>query len=104
MNSGSESWTGIGVVAGCAAVMLITQGPLVKKMDAGWRTTLRQILQEVRRIRKTRNQLKSRSMSTLSPLGPLCEERDRLLHQGIDFHITVVHCLCSVLQKKDLAR
>src|SRR6266446_5960511 len=31
-------------------------------------------------------------MSTLSPLGPLCEERDRLLHQGIDFHITVVHC------------
>jgi hypothetical protein len=31
-------------------------------------------------------------MSTLSPLGPLCEERDRLLHKGIDFHITVVHC------------
>src|SRR2546421_448253 len=32
-------------------------------------------------------------MSTLSPLGPLGEERDRVLHQGIDFHITVVHCL-----------
>src|SRR5713101_1925990 len=31
-------------------------------------------------------------MSTLSPLGPLGEERDRVLHQGIDFHITVVHC------------
>jgi hypothetical protein len=31
-------------------------------------------------------------MSTLSPLGPLCEERDRVLHQGIDFHITVAHC------------
>src|SRR2546429_2524408 len=31
-------------------------------------------------------------MRTLSPLGPVCEARDRLLHQGIDFHITVVHC------------
>src|SRR6266446_9413565 len=31
-------------------------------------------------------------MSTLSPSGPLGEERDRVLHQGIDFHITVVHC------------
>src|SRR2546421_652599 len=30
VNSGSESWTGIGVVAGCAVVMLITQGPHVQ--------------------------------------------------------------------------
>jgi hypothetical protein len=33
VHSGAERWTGIGVVTGCAAVMLITQGPLVKKMD-----------------------------------------------------------------------
>jgi hypothetical protein len=41
VNSGWESWTGIGVVTGCAAVMLITQGPLVKNMDARWGITLR---------------------------------------------------------------
>jgi hypothetical protein len=32
-NSGSESWTGIGVVAGFDAVVLITQGPHVKNCD-----------------------------------------------------------------------
>ena len=57
VNSGAESWTGIGVVTGCAAVMLISQGPLVKKMDARWEITLCQILQEVRSMCKTRNQL-----------------------------------------------
>src|SRR5262249_26282171 len=57
-NSSAESWTGIGVVAGCAAVMLITQGPLVKNMDVRWGITLRHILQEVRSICKTRNQLR----------------------------------------------
>ncbi len=31
-------------------------------------------------------------MRALSPLSPPCEERDRLPHQGIDFHSTVVHC------------
>ena len=41
----------------CAAVMLITQGPLVKNMDVRWGITLRHILQEVRSICKTRNQL-----------------------------------------------
>ena len=56
-NSGSESWTGIGVVTGFAAVMLITSGPHVKKMDAHHGITLLHILQEVRRIGKTRNQL-----------------------------------------------
>jgi len=57
VNSGAESWTGIGVVTGCAAVMLISQGPLVKNMDARWEITLCQILQEVRSMCKTRNQL-----------------------------------------------
>jgi hypothetical protein len=57
VNSGAESWTGSGVVIGCAAVMLITQEPLVKNMDTRWGITLRQILQEVRSICKTRNQL-----------------------------------------------
>jgi hypothetical protein len=34
VNSVSESWTGIGVVAGCPAVMLITQGPHAKDIAA----------------------------------------------------------------------
>jgi hypothetical protein len=57
VNSSSESWTGIGVVTGFAAVMLITSGPHVKKMDAHHGINLLHILQEVRRIGKTRNQL-----------------------------------------------
>src|SRR5215510_15379526 len=57
VNSGSESWTGIGVVAGCAAVWLITQGPHVKDMAMYERITFLHILQEVRSIGKTCNQL-----------------------------------------------
>src|SRR5215831_4468999 len=57
VNSGSESWTGIGVVAGCAAVWLITQGPHVKDMAMYERITFLHILQEVRGIGKTCNQL-----------------------------------------------
>ena len=65
VKSCSESWTGIGVVAGCAVVVFIRQGPLVKKMDACWRIELLQILQEVRRDYKTRNYLQKRCESTL---------------------------------------
>ena len=57
VHSGSESWTGIGVVAGCAAVWLITQGPHVKGMAVHERSTFLHILQEVRGIGKTRNHL-----------------------------------------------
>ena len=57
VNSGSESWTGIGVVVGCAAVWLITQGPHVKDMAVYERITFLHILQEVRGIGKTCNQL-----------------------------------------------
>ena len=57
LNSVSESWTGIGVVAGFAAVMLITQGPHVKNIAAHWRIKLLHILQEVGSICKTRNHL-----------------------------------------------
>src|SRR6266404_2776247 len=57
MNSGSESWTGIGVVAGCAVVMLITQGPHVQDIATYWRIKLLHILQEVGSICKTRNHL-----------------------------------------------
>jgi hypothetical protein len=32
-NSGSENWTGIGVVAGVGAVVLIMHGPRGKKRD-----------------------------------------------------------------------
>jgi hypothetical protein len=59
VNSVSESWTGIGVVAGVAAVMLITQGPHVKNIAARWGITWLHILQEVRSICKTRNHLYS---------------------------------------------
>jgi hypothetical protein len=44
VNSGSESWTGIGVVAGFGAVVLILQGPHMKKGDMNWRITLLHIL------------------------------------------------------------
>ena len=45
LNSVSESWTGIGVVASCAAVMLITQEPHVKNIAAHWIIKLFHILQ-----------------------------------------------------------
>jgi hypothetical protein len=56
-NSGAESWTGIGVVAGFWAVGLIRQGPHGKKSNVHWRSGLLQRLQEVRSNCKTRNQL-----------------------------------------------
>src|SRR2546421_12916964 len=66
VNSGSESWTGIGVVAGCAVVMLITQGPHVQDIATYWRIKLLHILQEVGSICKTRNHLHG---NILEPLG-----------------------------------
>src|SRR5207245_2096725 len=68
VNSGSESWTGIGVVAGCAVVMLITQGPHVQDIATYWRIKLLHILQEVGSICKTRNHLLV-SLSVSSLLG-----------------------------------
>src|ERR1700756_4190441 len=56
-NSGSESWTGIGVVAGCGAVVLIMQWPYRRNNDGTWGSKLLQRLQEVRTNCKTRNQL-----------------------------------------------
>jgi hypothetical protein len=56
-NSGSESWTGIGVVAGVGAVVLIMQWPPGKKRDVILRSKLLQILQWFRSNCKTRNQL-----------------------------------------------
>ena len=57
MNSGAESWTEIGVVASCGAVVLIIQGLHVRNSKANWGITLFHILQEVRSIYKTCNQL-----------------------------------------------
>jgi hypothetical protein len=57
VNSVSESWTGIGVVAGFAAVMLITQRPHVKNVVAHWGIKLLHILQELGSICKTRHHL-----------------------------------------------
>jgi hypothetical protein len=56
-NSGSESWTGIGVGAGFGAVVLIMQWPYGRNGDVNWGSKLLQILQEVRSNCKTRNQL-----------------------------------------------
>ena len=50
-------WTGIGVVAGVGAVVLIMQWPHGMKGEVHWRSELLQRLQEVRTICKTRNQL-----------------------------------------------
>jgi hypothetical protein len=56
-NSGSDSWTGIGVVAGFGAVVLIMQWPHRRNGEVTWRSELLQRLQEVRGNCKTRNQL-----------------------------------------------
>src|SRR4030095_4539801 len=60
VNSVSESWTGIGVVAGCAAIILLTQGPYGKDRAAHWSITFLHILQEGRGVCKTRHPLKLR--------------------------------------------
>ena len=51
---------GIGVVAGGAAIILITQGPYVKGIAAHWSITCLHILQEGRGVCKTRTPLKLR--------------------------------------------
>ena len=56
-NSGAESWTGIGVVTGFGAVVLIRQGPHTRHVDARERIKLLQRLQEVRIFYNPRNQL-----------------------------------------------
>src|SRR5262249_48639978 len=61
-NSASESWTGIGVVAGFGAAVLIRQGPHGKKGDGRWRIRLRQTPQELSLIDKTRNQLNTKGV------------------------------------------
>ena len=65
-NSGSESWTGIGVVAGFGAVVLIMQWPHRRNGEVIWRSELLQRLQEVRGNCKTRNQLSGRDCATTS--------------------------------------
>src|SRR2546421_10613201 len=82
VNSGSESWTGIGVVAGCAVVMLITQGPHVQDIAAYWRIKLLHILQEVGSICKTRNRLLG---NTLLWLGELASSHAHLA-QGLTLY------------------
>src|SRR4029434_5829970 len=56
-NSGSDSWTGIGVVAGFCTVVLLMQWPHRRNGEVPWRSELLQRLQEVRGNCKTRNQL-----------------------------------------------
>jgi hypothetical protein len=56
VNSVAESWTGIGVVAGSCAVVLLMEGPHLKNFDGDWGNKFLHILQQVRAICKTRNQ------------------------------------------------
>src|SRR5215470_5648571 len=56
-NSGSESWTGIGVVTGFGAVVLIVQWPHGSNGKVSLGNALLQILEKVRAGCKTRNQL-----------------------------------------------
>jgi hypothetical protein len=57
VNSLSDSCTGVGVVAGFSAMVLIMEGPHVRNGEVNQRIKLLEILQEVRIIYKTRNQL-----------------------------------------------
>jgi hypothetical protein len=57
VNSDSESWTGIGVVADFGTVVLMVQWPHGMKNDVNWRSELLRRLQEVRSNCKTCNQL-----------------------------------------------
>src|SRR6266571_495263 len=60
--------------------MLITQGPLVKNMDTRWGITLRQILQEVRSMCKTRNQSATLSSVAIDELfGSVLNSDPKLL-------------------------
>src|SRR5712692_1859776 len=65
-NSGADSWTGIGVVAGFCTVVLIMQWPHRRKGEVTWRSELLQRLQDVRGNCKTRNQL--HGLSSTHPL------------------------------------
>src|SRR6266446_10686352 len=51
-NSGADSWTGIGVVAGFCTVVLIMQWPHRRKGEVTGRSELLQRLQDVRRFLK----------------------------------------------------
>jgi hypothetical protein len=55
VDSASERWTGMGVVAALCAVVLIMQGPHLRHEDTHWKTELLHILQELSGICKTRS-------------------------------------------------
>jgi hypothetical protein len=55
VNSGAESWTGIGVIVGFWAVGLLRQGPHTRKVDARASIKLFQRLPEVRMFYNTHN-------------------------------------------------
>src|SRR5215831_8156921 len=80
VNSGAASWTGIGVVAGCGAVVLIMQWPHGRNGDVTWRRELLQIIQEVRAICKTRNQL---HVNSSVKRCRMVKDRMRLWKEGV---------------------
>src|SRR5262249_27251830 len=80
-NSGSESWTGIGVVAGFRAVVLIRQWPHRRNREVTWCSELLQILQKVRGNGKTRNHLYRQN--TVAKLSP-CATKTRHRSSGLD--------------------
>src|SRR2546426_11389828 len=82
-NSGADSWTGIGVVAGFCTVVLIMLWPRRRNGEVTWRSELLQRLQEVRGNCKTRNQLREKPTGVggnplalrpgRTPLHPTCD-------------------------------
>src|SRR6266496_3961625 len=78
-NSGADSWTGIGVVAGFCTVVLIMQWPHRRKGEVTGRSELLQRLQEVRGNCKTRNQLKENPRNRKTPK----RGRKRLFNEAI---------------------
>jgi hypothetical protein len=67
VNSGSDNCTGMGVVAGFSAIVLLMEGPHVRYFDVNQGIKLLEILQEVRTIYKTRNQLCHKASGSSSP-------------------------------------
>src|SRR5262249_28990718 len=88
-NSGSDSWTGIGVVAGFCTVVLIMQWPQRRNGEVTWGSELLQRLQEVRGNCKTRNQLNLCGSHPLRRLASItcslvCEEPHETRLQRIE--------------------
>jgi hypothetical protein len=88
LNSFSDNWTGIGVVAGFCAGRLIKHWPHLQHSDVRWRIRLLYTPQELRPMYKTRNQLHGSQRTGLCE--PIVVEQDhrfvkRRVNPGLGF-------------------